>query len=182
MVRFDGPQGFKSTSGLLGNNEVVTPLSPDAPSGVKEKQKKAQSESIFSKYDTDNNHVVSVNEQRIALTHKVSNLYHNLKKNMNMTVIDIIKKFSNNFSDIKTDGTVDSAKQADQQIDSMLDTYANNIVKVLTEGNSRTEDFKSQSEFANSPDLKPGDYHVSQKGNILQYNGKHKNWSLYTAK
>lgn len=185
MTNLDGTQGFtnfESTSNLLKNKEIVSPLSPDVPEDVKANQKKAQAESIFSKYDSDNNSVVTADEQRIALTNKISGLYHNLKKNMNMSAIGIIKKFSVNFSDIKTDGTAETVKRVDKQLDSALDKYANDIVKLQTEGNDRTSDYESQGDFAKAQDLKPGDYHVSSKGNILQYNGKDKNWSLYTAR
>lgn len=138
-----------------------------------------KNKSIFSKYDSNQDGIVDVNEQRIALTNFVANLYKNMKKNMNMTAINLISKFSNNFKDIHTDGTKANADEANVKIDNMLNKHSNNIINIIANGTDRTKDFKSHTEFLESKDLKAGDYCISKKGYIYQYNGEGKNWSLY---
>ena len=136
-------------------------------------------ESIFSKYDSNGDGNVDANEQRIALTNFVAKLYNNMKKNMNMRAIDLITKFSKTFKNIEAKGDKQNIDNVDKQIDNMLNKRGNDIINLIANGNDRTNDFKSHKEFLESKDLKEGDYCVSEKGYIYQYNGKNKNWSLY---
>lgn len=129
-----------------------------------------KNKSIFSKYDSNQDGRVDANEQRIALTNFVANLYKNMKKNMNMTAINLISKFSNNFKDIQTDGTKSNADEANVKIDNMLNKHGSKIVDLIANGNDRTSEFESHKDFIYSKDLKAGDYCISKKGYIYQRN------------
>lgn len=97
-----------------------------------------------------------------------------------MTAINLITKFSKTFKDIEIKGDKQNIKNVDIQIDNMLNKRGNDIINLIENGNDRTNDFKSNKEFVESKeDLNEGDYYVSKKGYIYQYNGKNKNWSLY---
>ena len=148
-------------------------------SSKKTKVEQNANSSIFSKYDSDKDGKIDANEQRIALTYFVANLYKNMQKNMNMRAINLISKFSKTFKDILTNGQKQNVDDVDKQIDNMLNKRGNDIIKLISDGNDRTNDFKTHKDFLNSKDLKAGDYCVSEKGYIYQYNGEGKNWSLY---
>ena len=157
----------------------ATPEPQKNDTSISKKTNQGTNQSIFSKYDSDKDGKVNANEQRIALTNYVAKLYHNLKKNMNMRAINLITKFSKTFKDIEIKGDKQNIKNVDIQIDNMLNKRGNDIINLIENGNDRTNDFKSHKEFFESKDLKEGDYCVSKKGYIYQYNGKNKNWSLY---
>ena len=61
----------------------------------------------------------------------------------------------------------------------MLEKTGNSIINLISNGNDRSKEFKSHTDFLKSKDLKAGDYYVSEKGYIYQYNGDGKNWSVY---
>ena len=76
--------------------------------------------------------------------------------------------------------TLDDCENVTRSLNDFLDEIipVKYYLEVSSPGLERK--FKSDKEFVESKeDLNEGDYYISKKGYIYQYNGKNKNWSLY---